>query len=159
MPLIQQAPPPAAGALLSRLHGIQAEHGYLPEAALRTAAAELDVPLSQLYSAATFYAAFSFEPRGRHTIQVCIGTACYIRGANQLLEKLESTLGVGPGQTTADRLFSLETVYCLGSCGMSPVVRVDDDTYGRLKVGHLERILKIYRPAGGEGAEPGEDTR
>ncbi len=147
MPLLPQSPPPAGGALLERLHAINAEHGYLPETELRRAAGELGVPLSQLYSTASFYASFSFQPRGRHTIRVCLGTACYIRGGDKLLEKLTAILGIQPGETTSDRLFTLETVYCVGSCSMSPVVRVDGDTYGRLKPDRLPRILKTYRPA------------
>ena len=101
MPLIKQSPAPEGGAVLARLHAINAEYGYLPEEALRAAAEELHVPLSQVYGAASFYAAFSFEPRGRHTIQVCQGTACYIRGGDKILDKLESALGVRPGETTA----------------------------------------------------------
>ncbi len=147
MPLIEHPPPLAGGALLATLHNINAKHGYLPEEDLCYAANELGVPLSQLYSAATFYAAFSFKPRGRNTIKVCLGTACYIRGSDKLLEKLEATLGVKEGETTDDLAFSLETVYCLGSCSMSPVIRVDEDTYGRLRADHLPRILKKYGPA------------
>lgn len=152
MPFIAQPPPPAGGALLASLHAINAEHGYLPEEDLRRAADELGVPLSQLYSTVSFYAAFSFQPRGRHTIQVCLGTACYIRGGEKLLEKLEATLGVKPGETTDDRVFTLETVYCLGSCSMSPVMRVDEDTYGRLRADRLPRILKKYKPVEGQEA-------
>jgi NADH-quinone oxidoreductase subunit E len=156
MPLIVQSPPPPGGALLARLHAINAEHGYLPEEALRNAAIELGVPLAQLYSAASFYAAFSFQPRGRHTVQVCLGTACYIRGGDRLLEKLESILGVKPGETTSDRAFTLETAYCFGSCSMSPVIRVDGQPYGRLRADQLLRILKRVREqeagGGGEGS-------
>jgi len=130
---------------LARLHAINAEHGYLPEEELRRAADELGVPLSQVYSAASFYAAFSFEPRGRHTIHVCQGTACYIRGGDKILDKLESMLEIKAGETTNDRLFTLETVYCLGSCSMGPVIRVDGDTYGRLRPDRLSRILKKYQ--------------
>jgi NADH-quinone oxidoreductase subunit E len=147
MPLIPQPPPLAGGALLDRLHAINAEHGYLPESELRSAADELGVPLSQLYSTASFYASFGFEPRGRHTIRVCQGTACYIRGGDKILEKLVAVLGIKPGEMTADRLFTLETVYCVGSCSMSPVIRVDGDTYGRLRADRLPRILRKYRPA------------
>ena len=147
MPLIVQPQPPAGGALLSRLHAINAKYGYLPEAELRNAAEELGVSLSQLYSAAAFYAAFSFQPRGRHTVRVCLGTACYIRGGERLLGKLKAALGVKPGETTGDWLFTLETVHCVGSCSMSPVVRVDGDTYGRLKADRVPRILEQYRPA------------
>jgi len=154
MPLIPQPLPLAGGALLARLHAINAEHGYLPEAELHHAADDLGVPLSQVYSTASFYAAFSFEPRGRHTIQVCQGTACYIRGGDKILEKLETLLGVKPGETTDDGLFTLETVYCVGSCSMSPVVRVDGETYGRLRADRVPRILKKYRPV-----DPADELR
>lgn len=145
MPLINQPAHLPAGALLAHLHAVNSEHGYLPEVELRKLAGELAVPLSQIYSTATFYASFSLEPRGRHTVCVCQGTACYIRGGDQLLEKLESTLDVCQGHTTKDREFTLETVYCVGSCSMAPVVRVDDDSYGRLKPDRLPRILKKYQ--------------
>jgi NADH:ubiquinone oxidoreductase subunit E len=152
MRLIAQEPPPPAGALLAKLHSINGAHGYLPEPELRAAADELGVPLSQLYSAASFYASFSFQPRGRHTVEVCLGTACYIRGGDRLLEKLESLLGVRPGDTTEDRAFTLETAYCFGSCSMSPVIRIDGEPYGRLKADQLPRILKRYcQEGGGEG--------
>ena len=145
MPLISQPSPLDGGALLERLHDINGEHGYLPQEDMRRAADELGVPLSQLYSTASFYASFSFEPRGRHTIHLCQGTACYIRGGDKILEKLEATLGVKLGETTDDLLFTLETVYCVGSCSMAPVIRVDGDTYGRLKTERLPRILKKYQ--------------
>lgn len=154
MALIAPSPPLPGGALLARLHAIHAEHNYLPPAELHRAAAELGVPLSQVYGAATFYTAFSFEPRGRHTLQVCQGTACYIRGGEKLLQKLKSLLGVEPGETTDDQLFTLEVVHCLGSCSMSPVIRVDNVTHGRLKAELLPRILeKYYRAAEAEKEE------
>jgi NADH:ubiquinone oxidoreductase subunit E len=136
---------PDAGAVLAALHDINARCGYLPEEELRKAADELGVPLSQLYNAASFYAAFSFAPRGRHTVHVCLGTACYIRGGQKMLEKLQTTLDVRPGETTADQTFTLETVRCVGSCSMSPVLRVDGDTFGRLKPDLVARVLKPYR--------------
>jgi NADH-quinone oxidoreductase subunit E len=142
MTLIAAPPPLSGGTMLARLHAIHAEHGYLPPAELHRAAAELGVPLSQVYSAATFYTAFSFQPRGRYTLQVCQGTACYIRGGDKLLQKLKALLGIEPGETTDDQLFTLEVVHCLGSCSMAPVVRVENVTHGRLKVELLPRILK-----------------
>ena len=151
MPLIAQPVHPRAGAVLAKLHAIHSEQGYLPEADLRVAADELAVPLSRLYSAAAFYSAFSFQPRGRHTVQVCLGTACYIRGGDRLLEKIETTLGVKEGETTEDGMFTIDTVHCLGSCSMSPVIRVDEDTYGRLKADRIPRILKKYNQ--GESGE------
>jgi len=150
MPLIAPRDHPPPGAVLDRLHAIHSVRGYLPEADLLTAAQDLAVPLSQLYSAASFYSAFSFQPRGRHTVQVCLGTACYIRGGDRLLERLETLLEVKPGETTQDRMFTLETVHCLGSCSMSPVVRVDEETYGRVKADRLGRMLKKYRLDGPE---------
>jgi NADH:ubiquinone oxidoreductase subunit E len=137
--------PPTSGAILAALHAITARCGYLPEDELRQAAAELGVPLSQMFSAASFYTAFSFTPRGRHTVHVCLGTACYIRGGQKMLEKLQATLGVAPGETTPDRVFTLQTVRCVGSCSMSPVVRVDGETHGRLVPASLGAILARYR--------------
>jgi NADH:ubiquinone oxidoreductase subunit E len=156
MPLIAPRDHPPAGAVLARLHAIHSARGYLPETDLCTAARDLAVPLSQLYSAASFYSAFSFEPRGKHTVQVCLGTACYIRGGDRLQEKIETLLAVRPGETTRDGMFTLETVHCLGSCSMSPVIRVDEETYGRLKVDRVARILKKYRPDG-TGEAPVEE--
>jgi len=130
---------------LARLHAINAQFGYLPEDGLRRAADELSVPLSQIYSTASFYAAFSLVPRGRHTIRVCQGTACYIRGGRRILEELKRLLGVEEDGTTDDLCFTLQTVYCLGACSLSPSMRVDHDTYGRLKPDHLPHILKKYQ--------------
>jgi len=151
MPIIAQPVHPPAGELLAKLHAINSERGYLPEEDLRVAADELALPLSVLYSAATFYSAFSFKPRGLHTVQVCMGTACYIQGGDRLLEKLETTLGVKQGETSEDGVFTIDTVHCLGSCSMSPVIRVDEDTYGRFKIDRIPRVLNKYRPS-----EPGE---
>jgi len=128
---------------LDALHRVNSRFGYLPEQELRRIAQELEVPLSQIYGTASFYAAFSFKPRGRHIIRICQGTACYIRGGN-LLEKLSQLLGIGPGETTEDLQFSLEVVRCVGACGMAPVVRINNDTYGRVRPDRLLRILEKY---------------
>lgn len=149
MPLIPQPPVLPGGALLHKLHAIQAEHGYLPQDALRRAAEELGLPLSRLYSAATFYSAFTFQPRGRRTLQVCLGTACHIRGAERLLEKLENALHVKPGETTDDREYTLEIVHCVGSCSMAPVIRLQGATHGRLRPDRLNRLIKSG-PEGGQ---------
>ncbi len=138
---------PNPGAVLAALHAITAQHGYLPADAVRAAAAELGIPLSQLFSAASFYAAFSFRPCGKHKIHVCEGTACYVRGAPELLARLHVELGIAPDETTADNAFTLKRVRCVGSCGLAPVVRVDNDTYGHLTPGGLEAVLaKYHRP-------------
>lgn len=137
---------PDAGAVLAALHQITARHGYLPADAIRAAAAELGVPLSQMVSAASFYAAFTFRPCGMHKIHVCEGTACYVRGAPELLERLQAELGIAPDETTEDSQFTLKRVRCVGSCGLAPVVRVDEDTYGQLTPNGLDEILARYRP-------------
>lgn len=136
---------PGAGAVLGALHDINTRHGYLPADEVRRAAIDLGVPLSAIYSAATFYALFSFKPCGRHKLQVCEGTACYVKGAAELLSKLQSELGIKVDQTTNDLLFTLKRVRCVGSCGLAPVVRVDDETFGRLTLADLEAVLAKFR--------------
>jgi NADH:ubiquinone oxidoreductase subunit E len=136
---------PEAGAVLAALHDISGRHGYLPAEEVRRAAAELGVPLSQIFSAATFYAAFSFEPLGRHKLQVCEGTACYVRGAAALLEQLAAELGIEVDQTTEDLLFTLKRVRCVGSCGQAPVLQVGEQTFGRLSPADLGPIVNQFR--------------
>jgi len=136
---------PQAGAVLAALHDITNRHGYLPAEEVRRAAAELGVSLSQIFSAATFYAAFSFKPLGRHKLQVCEGTACYVRGAAVLLEQLAADLGIEVDQTTEDLLFTLKRVRCVGSCGLAPVIRVDEQTFGRLSPTDLGAIVDQFR--------------
>lgn len=136
---------PKAGAVLAALHEINTQHGYLPGDEVRRAAAELGIPLSQIFSAATFYATFSFKPLGRHKLQVCEGTACYVRGAAALLEQLAAELGIDVDQTTEDLLFTLKRVRCVGSCGLAPVMRVDDQTFGRLSPADLGAIVDQFR--------------
>ena len=131
--------------MLAALHDITSRHGYLPAEEVRQAAAELGVPLSQIFSAATFYAAFSFKPLGKHKLQVCEGTACYVRGAAALLESLAADLGIDVDQTTEDLLFTLKRVRCVGSCGLAPVIRVDEQTFGRLSPADLGAIVDQFR--------------
>jgi len=114
------------GGLIPLLQEVQGELGYLPEEALRLVADALDLTLAQVCGVASFYAQFYFEPRGRHVIRVCTGTACHIRGAPGILARLEQELGISPGETTEDMAFTLETVNCVGCCALAPVVVVDD---------------------------------
>ena len=130
---------------MTALHEINARCGYLPADEVRRAARDLGVPLSVIYSAATFYALFSFKPCGQHKLQVCEGTACYVKGAAALLSKLQQELGIQIDQTTDDLLFTLKRVRCVGSCGLAPVVRVDEETFGRLTLADLESILAKFR--------------
>jgi NADH-quinone oxidoreductase subunit E len=131
--------------LLSILEDIQSRYQYLPREALILISEWLDVPLSQLFSVATFYHAFSLLPRGRYTIQVCTGTACHVRGAIQILNRLEALLGIRPGETTPDRMFTLETVNCLGTCALGPVLVAGDEYAGKMTPDKVDRILKSLK--------------
>ena len=132
------------GQLVSILQDIQAEYRYLPKDVLVKLGQLLDLPSSQIYSVATFFRAFSLKPRGRHLINVCLGTACHVRGATRILEKVERDLGVGRGETTDDLRFTLETVNCLGCCALGPVMVVDGEYHGKLPMSKVEEILASY---------------
>jgi len=114
------------GVLVPLLQDVQGELGYLPGEAMQVIAGDLPVPLARLYGVASFYAQFYFQPRGKHVVRVCTGTACYIRGAPALVARLEEDLGIRAGETTPDLAFTLETVNCVGCCALAPVVVVDD---------------------------------
>ncbi|MCD6128300.1 NADH-quinone oxidoreductase subunit NuoE [Candidatus Bipolaricaulota bacterium] len=131
--------------LIQALHRVQEELGYIPEEAQRTVAAALRVPLSQVHGVVTFYHFFRTEPVGRHIIRLCLGTACYVRGAARVLQALREELGVDLGGTSADGLFTLEGVRCLGACGLAPVMMVDGEVYGRLTPRRAREILSRYR--------------
>ena len=132
-------------ALIGILQDIQARMNFLPRKALVQVAKSLDVPLIRIYGIATFYKAFNLEPRGRHTVQVCLGTACHVRGGARILDYLESRLRVRAGGTTRDLRFSLESVNCLGACALGPMMVVDGKYHGRIKTNTIESILKKYR--------------
>ena len=131
--------------LIQALHRVQEELGYIPKEAQRAVAAALGVPLSQVRGVVTFYHFFRTEPVGRHTIRLCLGTACYVRGAARVLQALREELGVDLGGTSADGLFTLEGVRCLGACGLAPVMMVDGEVYGRLTPRRAREILSRYR--------------
>ena len=130
--------------LIAMLQDIQKDKGYLPEDDLSMIASRVRVPLSRLYSLATFYKAFSLVPRGRHCVNVCLGTACHVRGGARLLDKLERDLDIKPGETTGDKRFTLEAVRCVGCCGLAPVVVIDENFHGKLNQKSLEKVLKSY---------------
>jgi NADH-quinone oxidoreductase subunit E len=133
-----------AGLLVSILQDVQAEYNYLPKEALIQVSQSLDIPLSQVYSVATFFKAFSLTPRGRHLINVCLGTACHVRGAVKTLEKIEQELGIKPGETTENLKFSLETVNCVGACALGPVVIIDGEHSGQMKTDEVKPLLENY---------------
>src|SRR6266581_5108780 len=129
--------------LIETLHTVQEAFGYLDEEALRYVAGSLRVPLSRAYGVATFYHFFTLKPAGRHTCVICLGTACYIKGAQQLLDMVERDLGIAPGETTADKKVSLLTARCLGSCGLAPAVVYDQQVAGKVATKDLrERLVK-----------------
>jgi len=131
-------------SLIAILQDVQEEYRYLPEEAMIRVVDRLNIPLSRAYSLATFFKAFSLKPRGRHTVRVCMGTACHVRGGGMILEKLERDLNIKRGETTEDLEFSLDEVYCLGCCGLAPVVTVDEDIYGEVTLSKIPKILKKY---------------
>jgi NADH-quinone oxidoreductase subunit E len=132
-------------SLIGILQDIQARMNYLPRKALIQVSKSLDIPLPRIYEVATFYRAFSLEPRGKHTIQVCLGTACHVRGGERVLDYLESRLGVKAGETTKDMVFTLESVNCLGACALGPVMVIDSKYHGHIRANRIESILKQYR--------------
>jgi NADH-quinone oxidoreductase subunit E len=130
--------------LVSILQDIQAEYYYLPKDALEKVSQILNIPLSQVYSVATFFRAFSLTPRGRHLIKVCLGTACHVRGAARVLEKMERDLGVSRGETTDNLKFTLETVNCVGCCALGPMVIIDEEYFGQMKSDKVSSLLAEY---------------
>ena len=138
--------------VIAILQDIQAEANWLPEEALRTVCAELDIPPSKMMALATFYKAFSLEPRGKHIVQVCLGTACHVRGGVRILETVERELGIEGGQTDEDLLWTLETVGCLGACALGPIVVVDGEYHGQMTAVKATRLLQKVKKADGNGA-------
>ena len=133
------------GALIPVLQEAQALYGYLPEEALKTISQGLKIPLSRIYGVVTFYAQFYLTPRGRHTVRVCRGTACHVRGGKNVLKATQQFLGIGENETTADFKFTFETVACLGACALSPVLLVDKNYFGKLTPAKVEKVLKQYK--------------
>src|SRR5512145_689083 len=149
--LLQESPL-RADELIAILQQIQARFHYLPEEALRAVSRRLRIPLTQVFHVATFYNCFSLEPRGRHHLRVCLGTACHVRGGQRILEKVLRELNLPASGTTADFDFTVEPVRCLGCCGLAPVVRVDQATFGHLMQSRIPKLLKRYRTPKAEAA-------
>lgn len=133
------------GSLIQILHLAQEINGYLPLDLQEFIARSLNKPLSEVSGVVTFYSFFSTKPRGKHTIRVCMGTACYVRGGKKLIEKLCSILEVDVGETTKDRLFTLEIARCIGACGLAPAIMIDDVVYKQVNVNRLKSILSKYK--------------
>jgi len=132
-------------ALIQILHRAQEVFGYLRDDAVRFIARQLRLPLSRVYGVLSFYSFFSTVPKGRYTIMVCMGTACYVRGADKVLEQFEKELGIGVGQTTSDGMFTLQTARCIGACGLAPVAVIGDDVHSQIEPDDVAGVLKAYR--------------
>ena len=133
------------GILIHALQQIQEEDGYLQEEVLRRLSKNLDISLAEIYSVATFYKMFHFKPRGRKIVRVCLGTACYVRGSKKVLAALEEEFGVKNGDTTEDLALTLETVGCVGCCGLAPVTTINEDVIGEMSPKKLETVIKSIR--------------
>lgn len=132
------------GALMPVLQKAQELYGYLPIEVQQTVAKGLSIPLEEVYGVATFYSQFSLYPKGEYKISVCLGTACYVKGAGDLFDKLKERLGIEGGECTADGRFSLEACRCIGACGLAPVLTINDEVYGRLVSDDVDTILAKY---------------
>ena len=130
--------------LVPILQEVQDEYRYLPEEVMTFVATALDIPPARVYGVATFYSHFALEPKGKYVISVCMGTACYVKCAQAVLDKLASSLGVEPGETTKDGKFTLVATRCLGACGLAPVLTVDEDVHGRVTPDDVPMILSRY---------------
>jgi len=135
------------GALIPVLHEAQAIYGYLPYEVMRKIADGLGIPVAKVYGVVTFYSQFSLDKKGKYRINVCMGTACYVKGSADILNKFREELGIEVGECTEDGMFSLESCRCVGACGLAPVVMVNDDVYGKLVPEDVVGIIKKYAEA------------
>lgn len=132
------------GALIPVLHEAQEVYGYLPLEVQRVIAEKLNIPLAEVYGVVSFYTQFSIYPKGQYQINVCMGTACYVKGANEVLDKFRTRLSIDVGECTEDGKFSLEACRCIGACGLAPVVTINDEVYGKLTADDVDVILDDY---------------
>ncbi len=135
----------SSGSLIGALEEIQERYRYLPPEALVLAAERFNIPLSQVFAVSTFYNAFSLKPKGKHCLQVCMGTACHVRGSPRVLDRLELQLGIQSGETTSDGNFTLETVNCLGACALGPIVVADTEYSGQMTGPRADALLRRIR--------------
>ena len=132
------------GALIPALHEAQEVYGYLPLEVQRTIAEGLDIPLAEVYGVVSFYTQFSINPKGKYRINVCMGTACYVKGANEVLDKFKTSLSIDVGECTDDGMFSLDACRCIGACGLAPVVTVNDEVFGKLVADDVDGIIEKF---------------
>ena len=133
------------GEVINVLHKVQGEFGYLPAEVQELVAKELSIPVSRVYGIVSFYSFFTMTPKGEHPISVCLGTACYVRGAEKVLDELKRQLGIGVGEVTPDCKFSLNCLRCVGACGLAPVIEVGEKVYGRMTPDRVKDVLAEYK--------------
>ncbi|MBR5910722.1 MAG: NAD(P)H-dependent oxidoreductase subunit E [Bacteroidales bacterium] len=133
------------GEVINVLHKVQGEFGYLPAEIQELVAKELNIPVSRVYGIVSFYSFFTMTPKGEYPISVCLGTACYVRGAEKVLDELKRQLGINVGEVTPDGKFSLTCLRCVGACGLAPVIEVGEKVYGRVTPDHVKDIIAEYR--------------
>ncbi len=133
------------GALIPVLHEIQHLYGYLPEEALRKTSENMNIPMTEIYGVASFYSIFALQPKGENVIKVCLGTACYVKGSQAIIDRISKELDVEVGKTTKDGKFTLEATRCLGACGLAPVMMIGERVYGRLTPDDIPRILEEFK--------------
>ncbi|MGI6766509.1 MAG: NAD(P)H-dependent oxidoreductase subunit E [Lentihominibacter sp.] len=132
------------GALIPVLHEAQEVYGYLPLEVQREIAEQLDIPLAEVYGVVSFYTQFSINPKGKYKINICMGTACYVKGANDILDKFKEELGIEVGECTEDGLFSLDACRCIGACGLAPVVTINEEVFGKLVTDDVDAIIEQF---------------
>ena len=133
------------GALIPILHEVQEKFGFIPYGAQRVISKETGIPISEIYGVITFYSRFSLKPTGKYKISVCLGTACYVKGSDLVLDKVSELIGIKSGESSADNMYSLEATRCIGACGLAPVMTVNEDVYGKVKPEEVEIILSKYK--------------
>ena len=131
--------------LIQILNEVQEKYGYIPKFAQEEISKYLDIPMAEIYGVITFYARFTLEPKGKFNIAVCLGTACYVNGSEKILDRIKEILKIDVGQTTPDGQFSLEATRCVGACGLAPVIKVNEEVYGKTTVKKAEEIIEEYR--------------
>ncbi|MBC3805357.1 NAD(P)H-dependent oxidoreductase subunit E [Acetobacterium fimetarium] len=132
------------GCLMQILQETQTKYGYLPIELQSTIADELDIPLTEVFGVATFYSQFTLKPKGKYKIGVCLGTACYVRGSQGVMDKVTNILGIGVGDTTEDGKFSVDATRCVGACGLAPVMMINEEVFGRLTINEVPDILEKF---------------
>lgn len=135
--------------LMMILSAVQKEFGYIPFEVQEIISEKLGIPVAEIYGVVTFYSFFSLKPKGKFVIGVCLGTACYVKGAQQVCDKFSELLGIKPGETTADGLFTIDALRCIGACGIAPAVSINGKVYPKMSVNQVQNIIKEYRELGG----------